>query len=81
MRIDRLALDGRTIAACLCLTRAATLYTYQVAYDPETAPQTSPGRHLLYKIFEEAVNDGFSTIDFVIGDEDYNSRSATDPYR
>lgn len=63
IRIDRLLLDGRTIAGLITLTAGDAGFLWKVAYDESLAP-FSPGVQLVYRVTDAFRADGrLATID------------------
>jgi hypothetical protein len=55
-RIDRLSVDGRTIAALVLLYSGATAWTWKIAYD-ESFARASPGMQLLADVTQALLDD------------------------
>ena len=70
LRLYRLRLNGRTIAALYSLLRGTTLFCYLQGYDPELA-WLSPGTQLTFFAIEDALELGIRKFDFLRGQEAY----------
>jgi CelD/BcsL family acetyltransferase involved in cellulose biosynthesis len=55
-RIDRLRIDGRTIAAAVTLRSGATAWTWKIAYDEDFA-RSSPGVQVMLELTEALLAD------------------------
>lgn len=77
LRLWTLELDGTPAAAWLGW-RVGSRYSYYLAgFDPARGHE-SPGFVLLGKTVEAAIGEGASVYDFLLGDESYKSRFATE---
>jgi CelD/BcsL family acetyltransferase involved in cellulose biosynthesis len=70
LRLYRLRLENRTVAAIYALFQGATAYCYVQGFDPEFS-SLSPGNLLLYSVIEEAMRAGIENFDFLRGLETY----------
>jgi CelD/BcsL family acetyltransferase involved in cellulose biosynthesis len=72
-----LELDGRPVAGSLGFVDDDTYYYYLPAWEPELAP-FAPSSLLLAHLVERAYQRGLRRFDFMLGDEPYKGRWATD---
>jgi len=70
LRLHRLRLSGRTIAAIYSLFEQDTVFCYLQGFDPEFA-DLSPGTQLMFSVTEDAVERGIRKFDFLRGQEAY----------
>jgi CelD/BcsL family acetyltransferase involved in cellulose biosynthesis len=70
LRLHRLRVSGRTIAAIYSLFERDTVFCYLQGFDPEFA-DLSPGTHLMFSVMEDAVERGITKFDFLRGQEAY----------
>jgi CelD/BcsL family acetyltransferase involved in cellulose biosynthesis len=72
-----LEVDGRPVAGILGFVDGDTYYYYLPAWEPELAP-LSPSSLLLAHLVERAYGLGLRRFDFMLGDEPYKARWATE---
>ena len=72
-----LEVDGRPVAGSLGFVDGETYYYYLPAWEPELAP-LAPSSLLLAHLIERAYERGLTRFDFMLGDEPYKSRWATE---
>ena len=70
LRLHRLRLSGRTVAAIYSLFEQETVFCYLQGFDPEFA-DVSPGTQLMFSVMEDAVERGIRKFDFLRGQEAY----------
>ena len=70
LRLHRLRLSGRTVAAIYSLFEQETVSCYLQGFDPEFA-DLSPGTQLMFSVMEDAVERGIRKFDFLRGQEAY----------
>ncbi|MBI1912734.1 MAG: GNAT family N-acetyltransferase [Deltaproteobacteria bacterium] len=70
LRLYRLKLDGRDIAAVYGFAKSKRFYSYLGGFDPEFL-KLSPGRVLMAKVIEDEINSGIEEFDFLRGEEKY----------
>lgn len=70
LRVHRLRVSGRSVAALYTLWDRGTVFCYLQGYDPEFSAM-SPGTQLMYWVMEQAVQAGMRKFDFLRGQEDY----------
>ncbi len=70
LRLHRLRVSGRTIAAIYSLFERDTVFCYLQGFDPEFA-DLSPGTQLMVSVMEDAVERGIRKFDFLRGQEAY----------
>lgn len=70
LRLYRLRLETRTLAAIYSLFHRGTVYCYVQGFDPEFS-SLSPGNLLLYDVIEDAIAAGSECFDFLRGEEAY----------
>ena len=70
LRLYRLSLEQRTIAALHALVGGSTLFCYLQGFDPEFA-FVGPGNQLMFFAMQDAVRLGVRKFDFLRGEEDY----------
>ena len=75
-----LDVDGRPVAGSLGFVDSGTYYYYLPAWEPELAP-LSPSSLLLAHLIERAYGLGLRRFDFMLGDEPYKARWATEERR
>jgi CelD/BcsL family acetyltransferase involved in cellulose biosynthesis len=79
LRLQWLELDGRPIAAEYQLQSGQVLYGYQSGLDPTLLDQ-QPGNLSKVATFRAAIDEGFKTIDYLRGSEEYKRRSRFQPH-
>ena len=72
-----LEVDGRPVAGSLGFVDRDTYYYYLPAWEPELAP-LAPSSLLLAHLVERAYERGLQRFDFMLGDEPYKARWATE---
>lgn len=72
-----LEVDGRPVAGSLGFVDGDTYYYYLPAFEPELAP-LAPSSLLLSHLIERAYERGLKRFDFMLGDEPYKARWATE---
>jgi CelD/BcsL family acetyltransferase involved in cellulose biosynthesis len=72
-----LEVDGRPVAGSLGFVDRETYYYYLPAWEPELAP-LAPSSLLLAHLVERAYELGLRRFDFMLGDEPYKARWATE---
>jgi CelD/BcsL family acetyltransferase involved in cellulose biosynthesis len=72
-----LELDGRPVAGSLGFVDGDTYYYYVPAWEPDLAP-FAPSSLLLAYLVERAYERGLRRFDFMLGDEPYKARWATE---
>jgi len=72
-----LEVDGKPVAGSLGFRDRGTYYYYLPAWDPSRAP-FAPSSLLLAHLVERAFKLGLRRFDFMIGEEEYKTRWATD---
>lgn len=70
LRLYRLMLGERTIAALYGFINRGTFYAYLAGYDPEFS-DISPGKLILLSAAEDCISGGLATFDFLRGREKY----------
>ena len=80
LRLYLLELDGRAIAATLCLDDGATVYLYNNGYD-ERFRKLSPGLMVKILSIREAIRNGRRCYDFLKGAEPYKKRLGGQPVK
>lgn len=68
--VYHLSLDGRKLAVCVAFKSSGRFIYYAPAYDPEFS-RYSPGKVLLSRLIDYAIENKFSEFDFGIGKEPY----------
>ena len=71
LRIYSLDLDGKMLAGCIALIDQKVFTLYQTAYDNGDYARYSPGRILIHRMMEDAIDNGLTVFDFSLGDEGY----------
>ncbi len=72
LQLQRLELDGRTVAAEYQLTSPGVTYVYQAGIDPQRLAD-EPGNLITAATVKQAIEQGGSAVDFLRGDEPYKS--------
>ena len=72
LRLHRLDLDGRPLAAELHLVGGGVNYAYQAGVDPERLDE-QPGHLITIATIKQAISAGNSDFDFLRGDEPYKA--------
>ena len=72
-----LEVDGKPVAGSLGFVDGDTYYYYLPAWEPELAP-LAPSGLLLANLIERAYERGLRRFDFMLGDEPYKARWATE---
>ena len=72
-----LEVDGRPVAGSLGFVDGDTYYYYLPAWEPELAP-LAPSSLLLSYLIERGYERGLTRFDFMLGDEPYKARWATE---
>jgi CelD/BcsL family acetyltransferase involved in cellulose biosynthesis len=72
-----LEVDGRPVAGSLGFVDGETYYYYLPAWEPELAP-LAPSSVVLAHLIERAYDRGLRRFDFMLGDEPYKARWATE---
>ena len=80
LRLYRLELDGRPIAADYGFTGGGLLYAYQGGVEPE-ALEDEPGRLMNVASLRRAMQEGLRGVDFLRGDEPYKAHFRAVPRR
>ncbi len=70
LRLHRLRLSGRTVAAIYSLFEQKTVFCYLQGFDAEFA-DLSPGTQLMFSVMEDALERGICRFDFLRGQETY----------
>lgn len=70
LRLYRMRLNERTIAAIYAFFHRETVFCYLQGFDPKFA-HLSPGTQLMFAAIEDAVRLGMSRFDFLRGEEGY----------
>jgi len=70
LRLYRMRVNGRSIAAIYALFHRGTVFCYLQGYDPEFS-HLSPGTQLMFAVMEDAVRLGMRRFDFLRGEEAY----------
>lgn len=70
LRLYRLRMSTRTVAAMYTLFDQSTVFCYLQGYDPEFAA-LSPGTYLMFAVMEEAIRAGANKFDLLRGEEVY----------
>jgi CelD/BcsL family acetyltransferase involved in cellulose biosynthesis len=70
LRLCRMRVNDRSIAAIYALFHRDTVFCYLQGYDPEFA-HLSPGNQLMFAVIEDAVRLGMRRFDFLRGAEAY----------
>ena len=70
LRLYRMRLNERTIAAIYAFFLRETVFCYLQGFDPQFA-HLSPGTQLMFAVIEDAVRLGMSRFDFLRGEEGY----------
>jgi CelD/BcsL family acetyltransferase involved in cellulose biosynthesis len=78
LRLYRLQLQQRTIAAAYSLFERETVFFYLQGYDPEFA-HLSPGTHLMFSVIENAVQARMRKFDLLRGEESYKRHWRVQP--
>lgn len=73
LRLYRLVLDGRPLAALYGFAFRSTFYAYVMGYDPDFA-RMSPGRRMLISAAQDCIEKGIANLDFLRGAEKYKYR-------
>ncbi len=69
--LDFLTLEGEKIAAVYGYSYQGRYYFYLPGLNPEIVPQASPGRLLLFRCIERAIQNGDQEFDLLRGNADY----------
>src|SRR5262249_30656192 len=80
LRLHWLELDGRPIAAEYHFTSDGVMYAYQSGIDPESLAH-EPGRLATIATLQAAIEQGFTSYDFLRGDEPYKAHWRAEPRR
>jgi CelD/BcsL family acetyltransferase involved in cellulose biosynthesis len=72
LRLHRLELDGRPVAAEYHLAGRSAIYAYQSGIEPD-ALDSEPGRLAAIDVIRQALLDGFTSYDLLRGDEAYKA--------
>lgn len=72
LRLHRLEVDGRAVAAEYHLARHGTIFAYQSGIEP-SALEIEPGRTAAIAVIRSAIEAGFGTYDLLRGDEPYKA--------
>jgi CelD/BcsL family acetyltransferase involved in cellulose biosynthesis len=78
LRLQWLELDGRPISVEYQLQSAGVLYGYQSGLEPE-ALEEQPGNLSKIATFRQALEEGFTAIDYLRGSEEYKRRWRFEP--
>lgn len=79
LEVTLLLADGVPEAFTFVIADADTHYLYGLAFDPESRfARDSPGEQLLVRAMESATKKGASWFDFLVGDEPYKRKWATE---
>ena len=70
LRLYRMRLNERTIAAIYAFFHRETVFCYLQGFDPQFA-HLSPGTQLMFSVIEDAVKLGLRRFDFLRGEEGY----------
>lgn len=70
LRLYRMRLNERTIAAIYAFFHRETVFCYLQGFDPQLA-HLSPGAQLMFAVIEDAVKLGLRRFDFLRGEEGY----------
>ncbi len=70
-RFYSLELDGEMLACCFALVDRASFTIFQTAYGLGPHSRHSPGRILINRMMEAAIEEGLEIFDFSLGDEPY----------
>lgn len=76
--LDFLTLEGEKIAAIYGYSYQGRYYFYLPGLNPEIVPQASPGRLLLFRCIERAIQNGDQEFDLLRGSADYKLAWAND---
>lgn len=71
--MNRLVAEGKPVGCVYAMRSGHTTYFYQAGMDPD-ASSLSPGTILVSKMIQRAIEDGYTTFDFMRGDEPYKRR-------
>ena len=80
LRLHWLELDGRPIATEYHIAGNGTVYAYQSGIEPD-ALKHEPGRLAAIATLKAAIEQGFTSYDFLRGDEPYKAHWRADPRR
>lgn len=72
LRLHRLEVDGRPVAAEYHLAHGDTIFAYQSGIEP-SALEIEPGRTAAIAVIRSAIEAGFATYDLLRGDEPYKA--------
>ncbi|HZR65963.1 MAG TPA: GNAT family N-acetyltransferase [Terriglobales bacterium] len=80
LRMCRLRVSGRTVAAMHTLRQQSTTFCYLQGFDPEFA-FLSPGTQLMFSAIIDALQSGMNRFDFLRGEESYKDhwRAVSEP--
>lgn len=78
LRLHRLELDGRPVAAEYHLVGDSTVYAYQSGLDPEVLDE-EPGRLAAIAVLRNAIAEGLTHYDLLRGDEPYKAHWRAEP--
>jgi CelD/BcsL family acetyltransferase involved in cellulose biosynthesis len=78
LRLHRLDLDGRPVAAEYQLAGGGVLYAYQGGVDPAVLDE-EPGRLIMQATLRRAIEEGCRAMDFLRGDEPYKAHFRAEP--
>ncbi|HET8826123.1 MAG TPA: GNAT family N-acetyltransferase [Terriglobales bacterium] len=70
LRLYRMRLNDRTVAAIYAFFHRETVFCYLQGFDPQFA-HLSPGTQLMFAVIEDAVRLGMRRFDFLRGEEGY----------
>ena len=80
LRLHWLELDGRPIAAEYHIAGEGVVYAYQAGIEPD-ALEHEPGRLATMATLQAAIERGYSSYDFLRGDEPYKAHWRAEPRR
>jgi CelD/BcsL family acetyltransferase involved in cellulose biosynthesis len=78
LRLHRVSVEGRPLAVDYFIAAGSVLYGYQGGVDPDCLDE-QPGNLATVGMLKTAIAEGFTTVDFLRGDEPYKPHFRAEP--